>query len=224
MTTPDPTEAGAGRRSRRLLLVRHGQTPSNVAGALDTRIPGAPLTELGREQAATAGELIATEQFEPTVVFSSEAARARETSRIIADRLGVGAEPVPDSMEIQAGEYEMRTDADALLAYNQVMRDWLEKGEMDSRLPGGESALDIRRRFLPIVDSFRESYLDSDPGSDAIIVVHGALMRLATVLLGAVRAHYALDNRIPNCGIIELESLGNDWICHRWADLQFSVR
>ena len=37
--------------SARLHLVRHGQTPSNVAGALDTALPGAPLTELGREQA-----------------------------------------------------------------------------------------------------------------------------------------------------------------------------
>ena len=30
--------------SARLHLVRHGQTPSNVAGALDTALPGAPLT------------------------------------------------------------------------------------------------------------------------------------------------------------------------------------
>lgn len=215
MTTP--------RRSRRLLLVRHGQTPSNVIGALDTKVPGAPLTELGREQAAAAAELIASEEFAPTVVFSSEADRAKETSRIIAARLGVDTQPVPDAMEIQAGEYEMRTDTEALLAYNQLMRDWMEKGELDSRLPGGESMLDIRRRFLPIVSSFRESYLDSDPGSDAVIVIHGALMRVVSVLLGAVRAHYALDNRIPNCGIIELESLGNNWLCHRWADMEFSV-
>ena len=26
----------------RLILIRHGQTPSNVAGALDTALPGAP--------------------------------------------------------------------------------------------------------------------------------------------------------------------------------------
>ena len=32
----------------RLLLLRHGQTHSNVSGALDTGAPGADLTELGR--------------------------------------------------------------------------------------------------------------------------------------------------------------------------------
>ena len=35
----------------RLILIRHGQTHSNVAHALDTTVPGADLTDLGREQA-----------------------------------------------------------------------------------------------------------------------------------------------------------------------------
>ena len=38
-------------RDMRLLLIRHGQTPNNILGALDTGRPGAGLTELGREQA-----------------------------------------------------------------------------------------------------------------------------------------------------------------------------
>ena len=36
----------------RLLLIRHGQTPSNVDGLLDTARPGPGLTELGERQAA----------------------------------------------------------------------------------------------------------------------------------------------------------------------------
>ena len=36
----------------RLLLVRHGQTMSNVDRVLDTKVPGAPLTEEGRAQAS----------------------------------------------------------------------------------------------------------------------------------------------------------------------------
>ena len=34
-----------------LILLRHGQTTSNVDRLLDTRLPGAALTELGQEQA-----------------------------------------------------------------------------------------------------------------------------------------------------------------------------
>ena len=37
--------------SGRLVLVRHGQSHGNVERRLDTRPPGAELTDLGREQA-----------------------------------------------------------------------------------------------------------------------------------------------------------------------------
>ena len=35
----------------RLILIRHGQTQSNVDGALDTAFPGAPLDDVGLAQA-----------------------------------------------------------------------------------------------------------------------------------------------------------------------------
>ena len=35
----------------RLILIRHGETPSNVRGSLDTSLPGPGLTDLGQEQA-----------------------------------------------------------------------------------------------------------------------------------------------------------------------------
>jgi release factor glutamine methyltransferase len=41
----------------RLLLIRHGQTPSNVLGLLDTAPPGPGLTDLGVEQAAAPAHL-----------------------------------------------------------------------------------------------------------------------------------------------------------------------
>ncbi|MET0994512.1 MAG: histidine phosphatase family protein, partial [Mycobacterium sp.] len=37
--------------SGRLVLVRHGQSHGNVERRLDTRPPGAALTDLGRDQA-----------------------------------------------------------------------------------------------------------------------------------------------------------------------------
>ena len=46
----------------RLILIRHGQTSSNVADLLDTGEPGADLTELGREQAAVLPQSLAGEE------------------------------------------------------------------------------------------------------------------------------------------------------------------
>lgn len=202
--------------SARLYLVRHGQTPSNVAGALDTALPGAPLTELGREQAQIVGSELAGSGISPSVILSSEAARARETAGLIAGRMSLPTQAVPGAYEVQAGEYEMRTGTDALLAYHRMVRDWLEEGDLTASLPGGESALDVQDRMMPLIRELRESHLDN--GTDVVLVVHGTLMRLVAVFAGAVPSQWALDNRMPNCGVIELAPDLGGWSCERWGD------
>lgn len=52
----------------RLLLVRHGQTPSNVEFLLDTAVPGPGLTALGERQAAALPEALADEDIEALYV------------------------------------------------------------------------------------------------------------------------------------------------------------
>ncbi|HIW96068.1 MAG TPA: phosphoglycerate mutase family protein [Candidatus Corynebacterium gallistercoris] len=66
-------------RAPRLFLVRHGQTTSNTIHALDTALPGADLTPLGRQQATEAGEALASRTRRLKVV-SSQAARAQQTA------------------------------------------------------------------------------------------------------------------------------------------------
>ncbi len=62
----------------RLLLVRHGETPSNVHHLLDTAVPGPALTELGEAQAAALPEALAGEVIE--AVYASPLLRARLTA------------------------------------------------------------------------------------------------------------------------------------------------
>lgn len=203
--------------SARLHLVRHGQTPSNVAGALDTALPGAPLTELGREQATLVGRELAGSGISPGLVFSSEAARARETAGLIAEEMGgLPTQAVPGVHEVQAGSYEMQTGVKALLAYNRLVRDWLEIGDLTSSLPEGESALDVQERTMPLISELRESYLENN--TDVVLVVHGAVMRMISVFAGAVPSQWALDNHIANCGVIELVPDGGGWACERWGE------
>ncbi|MBB0992272.1 histidine phosphatase family protein, partial [Dietzia sp. SLG510A3-30A2] len=169
-----------------------------------------------RDQARLVGGELAGSGIRPSVVLSSEAARARETAGLIAGEMGLPTQAVPGVHEVQAGRYEMRTGAEALLAYNRVVRDWLELGDLDSRLPDGESALDVQDRAMPLITELRESYLDN--AVDVVLVVHGTLMRMLAVFAGAVPSQWALDNRIPNCGVIELAPDGRGWACERWGD------
>ncbi len=68
----------------RLYLVRHGQSGGNVGADIG---PDPPLTELGRKQAALAGERLSGEGIE--ALHCSPLRRALQTATIIGERLGL---------------------------------------------------------------------------------------------------------------------------------------
>ena len=74
----------------RLLLIRHGQTPSNVIGALDTAIPGPGLTELGLEQADAVPAALSAEPI--GAIFASTQLRAQLTAAPLAEDRGLTVE------------------------------------------------------------------------------------------------------------------------------------
>ena len=65
-----------------VILIRHGESESNIRGLISEDIEGFPLTETGRKQAArTAQELI---KIKAQRILSSPVLRARETASIIS--------------------------------------------------------------------------------------------------------------------------------------------
>ena len=89
-----------------LILVRHGQSASNVAfpeadaqGLMESGLTGrdtdVELTELGVEQATAVGRWLAAlpEDLRPQVVITSPYLRARETWRIAAEASGLDFPP-----------------------------------------------------------------------------------------------------------------------------------
>ena len=72
-------------RVRRLVMLRHGQTEYNAGnrmqGQLDTE-----LTDLGRDQAVAAAEVLAKRQ--PLVIVSSDLRRALDTAVALGERSG----------------------------------------------------------------------------------------------------------------------------------------
>ena len=65
----------------RIILVRHGQTGSNVRRVIDTRPPGAELSPLGRRQAEAAGrELAEVSGARLAGMWCSVALRAQQTA------------------------------------------------------------------------------------------------------------------------------------------------
>ena len=94
----------------RLVLVRHGQSHGNVDRRLDTRPPGAALTDLGRDQArAFARDL----PHPPAMIAHSVAVRAAQTAEEISGALGLDAQEFEGIHEVQVGDLENRNDDDA---------------------------------------------------------------------------------------------------------------
>ena len=97
--------------SGRLVLVRHGQSFGNVDKRLDTRPPGAELTELGHEQARA----FARDWKHPVgLVAHSVATRARQTAAGIGGQLALAPRELDDIYEVQVGDLEDRNDRRAV--------------------------------------------------------------------------------------------------------------
>jgi broad specificity phosphatase PhoE len=196
----------------RLVLVRHGRSTANVARILDSAPPGAPLDELGREQAAHLGVRLADRPVR--AVHASRALRAQETAEPVAAAHGLPVDVVDGVHEVFVGDLEGRSDPAALAAFNEVYAAWW-RGDLDARLPGGESALDLRARYLPAVERI---VADAAGDGDVVLVSHGAAIRLvAAALLGDTAETWY----VPNTGLVVLRPtfVGPDsegWVLESW--------
>lgn len=201
----------------RLLLIRHGQTTSNVSHSLDTDLPGAALTDLGRSQALAAGERIAAEYGDAAgsgaggrglVLASSLALRARQTAQgIVAGAAGSGLVlPEPEAWagisEIPAGEYEMRSDPEAQESYHRHFGLWLA-GSLDLAMPGALTGREVVARYLDTL--LPQLVVAQSAGADLAVVSHGAVIRLVAGFLGRVDPGWAVRALLPNTARVELD-------------------
>lgn len=182
----------------RLFLIRHGQTTANVDHALDTALPGAPLTDLGEAQAAALPGRLAGERFDG--VWCSPAVRAQQTAAPLAAALGLAPVVLPGVHEVQAGDSEMSTERADWLAFVQLLERWI-RGDLSESLPGGESAQEAIDRVDADVALLEASGVEA-----AAIVAHGAIIRVWTAVRApTVDRDFLVHHRIDNTGYVVLD-------------------
>ncbi|QOD44330.1 histidine phosphatase family protein [Clavibacter zhangzhiyongii] len=193
----------------RLILIRHGQTPSNVDGVLDTRIPGPGLTELGREQAARLPGTLRGERI--GALYVSTMRRTHETAAPLADALDLAPVERAGLREIAAAELEMRGDRAAVMEYLDTMIRWVA-GEDELRLAGGETGREFAARFDAVV-----AEAEGSGHGTVAIVSHGAAIRCwAGMRVRGLDAAFVADHALENTGVVVLEGSGRDWILESW--------
>lgn len=203
--------------SGRLILVRHGQSLANVERRLDTRPPGAELTDQGRQQAR---EFARSRSVRPGLLLHSIAHRAAQTAAEIGAELSTGAIEVGGIHEVQAGDLEDRTDDEAIAEFNTVYQRW-HQGDLDAAMPGGESGREVLDRYLPVIGDLRRCYFDDEQWTqDVVVVSHGAAIRLAAAVLAGVEPSFVLDHHLANTEFVTLAPITDG----RWSCLQWGVR
>lgn len=194
----------------RLLLIRHGQTPANVAGSLDTTLPGPALTELGRAQAQAIPQALADVAI--GAVFASRARRAVETATPLAEVLGLPVVELAGVHEIQAGDYEKKTDENSIHGYLSMLHAWCQ-GDTAARMPGAETGGELFTRMDTSLRQVAESGVEV-----AAVVSHGAAIRTwTTVRAGNLGAAFAANNPLGNTGVVEVQGDPvSGWVALSW--------
>ena len=196
----------------RLLLIRHGQTPSNVAGELDTGIPGARLTPLGEAQARAVPAALVEDRV--SGIYASNRVRTQLTAAPLAQTRRLDVRVVQGLEEVSAGRLEMRSDTDAVEAYAGALGHWMH-GDLDHRLPGGSSGQEFLERYDRAVQAIATAH-----GRDDTVAVfsHGAAIRAYVAIRAGLDPDVATELRIMNTGMGVLEGHpGEGWRLAHWS-------
>ncbi|MCS4484258.1 histidine phosphatase family protein [Gleimia sp. 6138-11-ORH1] len=190
-----------------IVLVRHGQTSSNISRALDTAFPGAPLDETGLAQADALGEnFLRLVGAAPEVLYVSPLTRALQTAAAITAQFGIEAIEMPGIREIDAGDLEMSTAEADIYTYLHTLHAWI-RGNRDVQMPGGEDGHTVFKRFSESIGSALNAALEA--GQETVVFVcHGALCRfIASSLSSQITAELVASFPMNNASTTVLKLL-----------------
>lgn len=194
----------------RLILIRHGQTPANVAGVLESTVPGPGLTELGYQQAAALPEALREEKID--AIYVSSMIRTSLTAAPLAEARGLDPILRPGLREVSAGDVEGNVDEASIHQYVSTLHAWCD-GDLDVRMPGGQTGHEVIDRFDEVVAEVESSGADS-----VALISHGAMIRAwcanraDNIDLEFVTHHY-----VVNTGIVVVDGTGSaGWLVTSW--------
>ena len=180
--------------TRRLVLVRHGQTAWNAEGRGQGHTD-ISLDATGHAQAAAAAPHLAA--LGPARLWSSDLARAKETAAYVAEATGLDVRTDPRLREYDLGVRSGLTIAEFEERFPAEHAAWLSHDE-SLLVDGAETMAQVSARVVP---ALRECLDALAPGETGVVVTHGACLKVGLFgLMGWPPEHYGTVRGMDNCG------------------------
>lgn len=157
----------------RFVCVRHGQSEGNRDGVFVGRTD-APLTQMGREQAALAGKALVNENFD--LAFASPLSRAFETGVIALKEKGITPVENEGFLEIYGGRWENMYFDDLPKVYPEEYRLWREDFG-HACPPEGEATASLGHRVIRETLALAKKH----PGKNIFVASHATPIRMLRV-------------------------------------------
>jgi len=165
-------------KTQLIYLVRHGETNANKFNIYQGHGQDNSLNATGRKQAELLGKWLKLHKKvypTPSIIFTSPAKRALETTAIIKNELvGMAREPkiivLPKLHEINHGHWEGLSDKQLKKKYPKPYRLW-RTNPMKMKFPKGETMKKAKKRILKV---WRDEILEYQDGH-ILIVAHGGV-------------------------------------------------
>lgn len=199
--------------SKKIYLIRHGQTDYNLKGFVQGSGVDSDLNETGRQQAAKFFEYYKDTPFKK--VYTSKLKRSIQSVQGFID-LGIPHEAYEGLNEINWGNKDGKEVSFADNTYYWGMVKKWRDGELDFKPEGGESPLDLQAKQEKVI-----KIILSKKEEDTILVcMHGRAIRilLSTILHQDLRLMDTFHHE--NLGLYMLEYNGTDFVVKKANDKQ----
>ena len=177
----------------RVLLVRHGQTPT-TGSVLPGRAPGLHLSERGRAQAERVGAQLAELATAPIALYCSPLERARETAAPIARALGLRVRADRGLLECDFGDWTGQS-----LSRLRRTREWraVQHAPSTFTFPGGESFAGMQHRMWTTIERLASAHR----GETVVLVSHADPIKAAVTFAQGVPLDLFQRTMISTCSI-----------------------
>lgn len=173
-----------------IVLIRHGETDWNIEGRYQGQADP-PLNSNGMRQAHLLVSMLQDINLE--LLFTSPLRRAKQTAKLISERLAIPLFEDPRLMEIHQGDWQTRLRSDIQALYPDLFLAW-ETNPWEVNPPGGENLSSVQSRVYAAVDDI----VDTNPQKKVGVVSHRIPIALIKVRYQGLDPDIVRTINLPN--------------------------